>query len=339
MKREFPHDHYPTLDGLRGVACLLVVAGHSIALMKLPHFDERIIGTLGVLVFFSLSGFLMGLLYLSKEFSQQNVYKYLISRFSRITPAYYISLSVYILLSFLFSDFQRMTNTDLIRHFLFTGSMSVYWSIGPEVQFYLYFIGIWGAYYLFLKKNYLAILAISLLSIILILTREKWPGVLLPSKLHLFLFGVASSLLLSNAKTKKLISSLAHQIIIFLIAAIYFYYYIGYENAFDNLIFSALTALLVSSFSATTILTKILEAPFMRFLGSASFSIYLFHGPIIRLLDHYLISLSKNGILGLTAIIILATSLPCIFYAFVEKHLNTLSKSYFLQKLNKKATS
>ena len=75
------------MTGLRGLAALLVVYAHVVEGFSLSwtnHFS----GAVGVMIFFSLSGFLMAYLYLEKDFSAFGVTEYAISRFARIAPAY-----------------------------------------------------------------------------------------------------------------------------------------------------------------------------------------------------------------------------------------------------------
>ena len=81
------HDRIDAITGLRGLAALLVVYGHSVDWFSLPlvnHFS----GEIGVTVFFALSGFLMAYLYIGRDFTALGVTEYAIHRFSRIAPAY-----------------------------------------------------------------------------------------------------------------------------------------------------------------------------------------------------------------------------------------------------------
>lgn len=56
--------HYPILDGLRGVAALVVVAFHIFEANATSHLDQRIKhGYLAVDFFFLISGFVIGYAY------------------------------------------------------------------------------------------------------------------------------------------------------------------------------------------------------------------------------------------------------------------------------------
>lgn len=75
--------HLPYLDGWRGMAVLLVVAGH----FGLDHAVSRNLSTLGVELFFALSGRLMAeILFVKKA----PLASFFFRRFSRIYPAFFI---------------------------------------------------------------------------------------------------------------------------------------------------------------------------------------------------------------------------------------------------------
>src|SRR5260370_660755 len=55
-QRPFAFKHFPQLDGLRAIAILLVISGHVLQFGSGVH---NLLGGLGVLLFFVLSGFLI----------------------------------------------------------------------------------------------------------------------------------------------------------------------------------------------------------------------------------------------------------------------------------------
>jgi len=138
MNNKVKAEHILTLDGLRAVAALFVVFSHLINRNLASGYSTS---TIGVAIFFSLSGFLMGYLYLFKEFSPNAVVNYCISRFSRIAPAYLTVILVsYVIFNFIDESFvYTISNNNVLRHLLFLGNVSVFWSIPPEIQFYVFF--------------------------------------------------------------------------------------------------------------------------------------------------------------------------------------------------------
>src|SRR5271155_4709859 len=68
----------PALDGLRGFACLLVLFSHAGWAGLCPRLP--IAGHLGVMVFFTLSGFLMAYLYMPGRLSMRYWLAFLLRR-------------------------------------------------------------------------------------------------------------------------------------------------------------------------------------------------------------------------------------------------------------------
>lgn len=319
----------PTLDGVRGFACLLVVASHL--------FDGiELLGSLGVMIFFALSGFLMSMLYLHKSWDSDSVYKYAISRFSRIVPAYYIATIFCIILYWVIPGFYDMTFVNSMRNFLFVGYTGVFWSIPPEIQFYVFFILAWYSYIALIKKNYIPIIVLSILAVILISTRGMWPDILLPSRLHIFLLGAIAAYLIKYNKVSALLQLPFVQIIMLAITSVCYYIMLINEIVISNsLIFALLIATTVASLSYTTSITKILELKYIRFLGAASFSIYLFHVPIITILETFILPLENSSIIYLICVGLVSIGVPCLFYKFAEKRLNISCKNWLMDKQEK----
>lgn len=129
----------PHLTGLRGLAMLAVVLSHSGSLFLPYHIYFAAYGGTAVYVFFVLSGFLMGALYLNKPFTYSNVWSYVVARASRIFPAYWV---VVIATSFMTNNY----GLDLLCALEFRGGAMQLWTVPVEVQFYAIFIILWWAY-------------------------------------------------------------------------------------------------------------------------------------------------------------------------------------------------
>ena len=139
----------PYLDGTRAIACLIVFISHAANEGLLPSRFGHGFGQLGVMIFFVLSGFLMGRLYLHKD-PGQFMRPYISSRIARVLPLYYVILVSSLLIS-LFPSSQELFYYffDLRNHGQVIGSLTlmtgykVMWSIPVEVRFYLGFILLW----------------------------------------------------------------------------------------------------------------------------------------------------------------------------------------------------
>ena len=158
-------NHLPAADFLRGVAILFVVSFHVFGVLcgwQLPwngvfrNFDSPpsryfysfypiSLGWSGVSLFFVLSGFCIYLSYFRKgEFKPRYFFW---QRFWRIYPAYFLALVVFFILerrNMTGSDayFQFISHALLIHNFStkdFFGINPSFWSIAVEIQLYLLF--------------------------------------------------------------------------------------------------------------------------------------------------------------------------------------------------------
>lgn len=270
----------PNLDGVRAYACLLVVISH------LPH-GQDVLGSIGVGVFFTLSGFLMSYLYVHTHFSVSSLLKFSISRATRIFPIYWLSLTICMILYGISGDpdfpMQLDSATQVLRHFAFIGSRSVFWSIPPEIQFYIFFPFIWFTLSNF-KKAPSNALFMMFLTCVLILTRSHWGGILLPNKMHFFICGcLAGCIVRPNwITTKDRFNVTILQALSLFIIILPVFIFKNKKDFYDSLDWSILYGLAVYTLSFSTSFSRfILGNKIVRRIGHASFSIYLFHVLII----------------------------------------------------------
>lgn len=152
--------HIPALDGIRGLAILGVVFVHffmsytpqnilELAIQKISGF-----GTLGIDLFFMLSGFLITGILLDTKSNTHYLRNFLVRRFLRIFPLYYLVLALVLLALVLIPgsdqppynkmwEAQPWAWTYLFNFFIARdGAWSVpymghFWSLAVEEQFYL----------------------------------------------------------------------------------------------------------------------------------------------------------------------------------------------------------
>lgn len=155
-----PNIHYPALDGLRGLAILLVMTGHFTriefdGLAGVPFDILREAGWTGVDLFFVLSGFLITGILLRTKGKVGYFHRFYVHRALRIVPLYYFLLLMYttVLPLVLPADNPYIPKpwirepvwywTFLSNFFMFNLGkfpdevMSVSWSLAVEEQFYL----------------------------------------------------------------------------------------------------------------------------------------------------------------------------------------------------------
>ncbi len=147
-----------SLDGLRGIAIILVLFRHAIK----PFYSEVdpeltiagwdpmvpfLNGWIGVDLFFVLSGFLVTYHLLKRAAGNvtfETIRDYLVKRFFRIVPAYYVFLLIVISGVIPYYDLLRpnQLGKQLVTHLLFlqdyygAGLVGAFWSLGVEEKFY-----------------------------------------------------------------------------------------------------------------------------------------------------------------------------------------------------------
>ncbi|MGZ2456385.1 acyltransferase family protein [Rhizobium sp. IY2] len=280
-------DYIPSLDGLRGVAALLVVGAHIgfIFPITAPHLVSM--GDEAVGLFFALSGFLMAHLYGSRPVTRENVLDFLVSRFARIYPVYLAAVVLVAMLSSVQNlDFVQPIagGADFVRHVFLLGSSGVFWSIPPEIQFYLLFPVLWLC--LAQPQRYSGmIVGLTVVVVVDGLVELPGPGILLVSKLPYFLFGALAGMTHSYWSS-WIPSTLTGISTLFLLAVFFTYRHIfpGFSPEFWSLQSAVAAAVIVGLVARQPpIAADVLAAAPVRFLGKISFSLYLFHVPIMFL--------------------------------------------------------
>tara|TARA_R110002110_G_scaffold404606_1_gene623022 strand:- start:24212 stop:25417 length:1206 start_codon:yes stop_codon:yes gene_type:complete len=150
--------HFPELDGLRGIAVLLVLLRHTSnpffvdanffqSEWHVFHFIRN--GTVGVDLFFVLSGFLITSSILRLRDKGRNIYIpiYLAKRALRIIPAYYFVLFFVVAGGVPFYSLHTQYDMSLIlrtfyhaifmQDYMGNNIVVTFWSLGVEEKFYL----------------------------------------------------------------------------------------------------------------------------------------------------------------------------------------------------------
>lgn len=285
------------LNTLRGIAAMIVVVSHCSNTGLLPKALGAGAGQLGVMLFFILSGFLMSYLYLDKESSPVNLRYFVIARVGRVIPLFLIVvLSSYTFMKLGINDllYDIRDTTSLISHLTFLSGDSVLWTIAPEIQFYALFIFLW--WLLARRRNclYLFISGVIILVVLLDFPNPSWEilGLDVDTKLirslPYFLVGVIFGRLYRNGKPPVRLMSGAFISVLLVIPLLY-------PEIFRSLtgrghrMWGDVGILLVVSlvfFSVVFLVpdeNKILANPIGDFVGKISYSLYLLHLPVLRL--------------------------------------------------------
>jgi peptidoglycan/LPS O-acetylase OafA/YrhL len=352
--------HYTALDGLRGLAILLVVVYHNFGFINYFFF-----GWLGVDLFFVLSGFLITDILLRSLGSPHYLRNFYMRRVLRIFPLYYVCLIFFLLILppikdyagtlkyytdnqvWLWTYFQnwlyifKPTNdTDILHHF---------WSLAVEEQFYL----VWPLTILLVRKpQYLLMLLGVVLVGVIALRYIVWVNKIENlAYFNLFTFSRVDGICIGS------MLALVHKInfgfvqkytsaIVFGLAGLNFLFY--FFNRYYNFTFPYLAIVGYTTFGVifallvheavtqkTPLINTVFSSSPLRFFGRLSYGLYVFHWPVYLLLNPMVmkwLSLHQTGLpvaftssvlCTLTAILISLLS-----YHLFEKHFLKLKLNY-----------
>ena len=305
----FPHDnqkeHFKGLDGLRGIAVLLVLLSHSsnanIFFHEFINFQK--IGKVGVYLFFVLSAYLLdrqiALAFMTEKSSKGYWKNYFLRRFLRIYPLFVIALILHGLLTFVGINTVIDRVIDVPLHMILVKGESIFWSIPVEFKYYFISPLIMWFCHKFLKRSKVKLLFVFLIVLLSSITIELIFHLPLVSTFRyfpIFLVGTFISVfeLLYKDEIKQFASPRIYSFIGFIafsaiIITIPFYFekIFGFKVNFHSSKYYLPYALiwgliLVSVKYGKGIINKLLELKFLRFIGSISFSMYLFHMLFLR---------------------------------------------------------
>lgn len=301
--------YYPALDGLRGIAIILVVLFHNFG-----YFAYLNYGWLGVDLFFVLSGFLITEILLDTRNTKNYFRKFYTRRTLRIFPLYYLTLVICILLLpaikslplnlAYYTENQAwfwlyLENWLLI--FKPSGDSSAllnhFWSLAVEEQFYL----LWPFVILLIKNpRHIIALCITLLVGVVLVRFYIWTHqASFPTYRVLFLFTRIDGILIGAMLALIRMTSPGflkknYAFLLLSLALINFaFYFINSDHHFlipnwaivGYSSFAVIFALIVNQAidQKDKVLDFLLNVRLLKFLGKISYGLYIFHWPIYLL--------------------------------------------------------
>jgi peptidoglycan/LPS O-acetylase OafA/YrhL len=360
--------HYPALDGLRGIAIILVICCHNFNFI--PRFE---FGWIGVDLFFVLSGFLITDLLIQARGSRNFLQNFYLRRVLRIFPLYYAIVLLYFIftpgldgLQAQYTYYQahpampwlHLQNWLYILHPKPNDNllMGHFWSLSVEEQFYL----IWPFVVLATKNlRWLGRISLGLFAVSIVARFGSWlyfgDGY---TNFHLqymtridglcvgSLVAVWRKENMETARRKLLILATiilgAHGLLLVMtrtvIRGIPNFPFLGYASI--AMLFGLAVYFAIEKRSRIS--KTLLENRFIRYTGRVSYGLYVFHWPILSLARLYLIPrFTVMGMTGDTAymlasILALLMAIGCSIasYHFFEQRILALkdvitSEGYF----------
>lgn len=309
----------PQLDGLRGLAIILVIIGHYFA--EVPHglsfFGP---GWLGVDLFFVLSGFLIGGILLRNKSSNSFFSTFYIRRICRIIPIYYLILTLTLIVitnEFLYFNAWNRGTLPIATYFSFTQNIYMSyaglqdtpwllptWTLAVEEQFYLILPLIirFVPERLLLRVVVVLILFAPILRMLLLFSgvmHKIAVYVLLPCRWDLLFLGVLAAIiqrdkylrmpLLARGGLPLKVGTLAAALVVFFLFFSDWYYGVPVRDTIGlvplGLCFGCYILLITSGFKEG----RFFCSGFWRFFGSISYGLYLIHQPIAGFLHGFLL--------------------------------------------------
>lgn len=302
------------MDGLRGIAILLVVFYHNFGFVKYFFF-----GWLGVDLFFVLSGFLITDILL-KTVNKPGYFKnFYAKRVLRIFPLYYLSLIIFLLilprinefpldLSF-YVEHQWWFWTYLQNWFLIfydvgntTTAIQHYWSLAVEEQFYI----VWPLVIFLIRKPKILLAITGILLVAVIGTRLYMWTIQIKDLNYFGLYTytridgicIGSMLAILQYMRSPFIKKYFTGLILLLAAMNFIFYFINkqYDFTFPYLAivgyttFAVLFAIIVHEViqGENRLLNFLLNIKPLKFFGKISYGLYIFHWPVYLILYAWL---------------------------------------------------
>lgn len=315
----------PALDGIRGLAILVVVV-HNASWILGPsrHFSLKVLGLLtstgwvGVQLFFVLSGFLITGILIDTRSSSRFFRNFYIRRFLRIFPLYYVFLGLAFGIAPAFADptWVAMVRRDQVWYWAYLSNwagpfghsilgLPHFWSLAVEEQFYL----VWPFIVYALSRRRLAVLCVTTIAVTPLIrwsldlaglpqnaayefTVARWDALAGGGLLALMMVDEAG-----RAWLRRWMSRLGQLAVAALAIVVILTRGFDSENLVVQVLGQSITVVLfvwLVHIGATTAVgdqgagSRFLQARWLRSLGKYSYAIYVIHYPIHTIALHYL---------------------------------------------------
>jgi len=336
-------NHFKSLDGLRGIAVLLVLLSHSsnesIFFHEMINFHSA--GKIGVYLFFVLSAYLLdrqiAIAFKEKKSNKQYWKNYFLRRFLRIYPLFIIALIIHGLFTIIGIETVINKITDIPLHMALVKGESIFWSIPVEFKYYFispFILWIcnkylnWAKYKVLLFFIFLLLLTIAIELIFhlpQISTLRFFPIFLVGTIISIYeLFYIKNKYRFNYKRFYNFIGAIS-----FLLILISFPFYslkfFNYKMKIHTSIFYLPYAILwgiilLSARFGMGFFRKFLELKFLRFMGIISYSAYLFHFPILKLI----LAFETPQFLKVYIFFALTLMLSSLSYLLIERPLSKI---------------
>ncbi len=338
MRGRAPGDHdrsienIPLLNGLRGLAALIVFVSHAAIIGFLPAPLGHGFGQVGVMIFFVLSGFLMGHLYLRRAFTGGNLKAYALARAGRVAPLYFavVAMSV-VIYNFVYPEFRYALDLhdlrQLLEALLLIRAPYELWTIPVEVQFYAVFPVFWLLYTRGWRFRLIPLAALVSLPTVLTIALFGEKLIMLPTFSFAFFMGLFTAVYFDQIKLLVLDKLPQAGGILFLLLVLVNLPELRMEHGLafsrtqywvaiwlDPVTWFFVYGLFLCCVAGARSL-DVLKSPAFGFLGQISYGFYLFHYPVLMIVADVIGRGPVGLILGLATTVLLSAA----SYSYFEK--------------------
>jgi len=308
--------YYPALDGLRGLASLLVVIYHNFGFINHYFF----FGWIGLDIFFVLSGFLITDILLNTLHRKDYLQNFYMRRMLRVFPIYYAGLILFLVILPRFPDmmnyFSYYVNNQVylwtyLQNWLYVFNpppqhqsiLNHLWSLAVEEQFYL----LWPLVFLLIKKpKYLLALIGLLLVLVIGLRYWSWTSQVQDlSYYNLYTFTridgicIGCMVALLQKINPGFLRKYTAAIVLAFAGFNFMFFFFNRENQFTfpylaiagystvAMLFGLLVYDIIHE--RTKLLIRIFSNRILKFFGRVSYGCYIIHWPLYLLLSPYLL--------------------------------------------------
>jgi len=324
------------LDDLRGIAIICVIIYHyslysnnisdTVVEFSKNFRDLFNLGSFAVSLFFLISGFVIALS-LNKDEKIKTVKEFIIKRFFRLYPTYWLSIIAILLVTYLFNLKYKFTLKEIFFNFTMFQDMfhiknidGVYWTLAIEIKFYI----LSAIFYMlnFLKKiRYIFAIFFFLALFTLFLSYfDGKRGFYNLTISYLFLMYLGTAFFYNYQKVlskKELYTMIVLTIFYFIL-----YAFLGQDRGEGELFGYGISTIFAIILFFITINFKSNISSITTFFGEISYSLYLFHQLLGYIFIDYLLSLNISLNISKLTAFFSATLLAYIINTLIEKPTN-----------------
>ena len=308
-----------------------------------PFLNFQSIGKIGVYLFFVLSAYLLdrqiAITLRSGKSSLKYWKNYSLRRFLRIIPLFTIALITHYMLTVFGITTVIDSPKEVLQHLLLIRGEDIFWSIPVEFKYYIISPLLMYVCHRYLKWRISLIFGFFATLIIFSMLTKLVVDLPVTSTLKFFpVFLVGTAISIYELVKYEAISKVSHSIkleiaglisfgIILITIPYYFELIFNKEVNFQSTALSPFYALLwgillIGAKYGWGLLKWVFEIRFLRFIGTISFSMYLFHMPVLIIVTKYWPNLPPK--LSVYIFFAISILISCITFLLIERPLSKI---------------